>query len=567
MSNGADRTTYEIGLTMAGAASAGAYAAGVVDFLLEALDRWHRARDERPSKVPDHEVCLKVVTGSSAGGMTGAIAAGLLSGHHTPITSLPGTEPEVSTLQSNPLYSTWVEQIDIRSLLGNEDLSGAEGGVVSLLDSTILDEISKTAINFTPRDAPRDYVADPLHLLLTVTNLKGVPYDITFEGNLDVPHRTARHTDYKEFVLRRDAPDAGRADWLDPSDPQARGWDTLRRYALATGAFPGGLASRTLTRQRADYDDRRWTVPLRPSQVGTERCRERVPIEPSWDPSEREDKEYRFLAVDGGAMNNEPFELARQTLAGEDAFNSRAPTEATRSVLMIDPLPSDRVVGGVGPQDRELPVVLKALFGSLIMQARFKPDELILANSPRVYSRYMIVPTRRDRTGQRADHPIASEMLGGFGGFLKKEFRMHDFQLGRRNCQQFLRKHFGIPRPHCRENPVFSHYSPEQLDRFSVERDGEELMPIIPLVGAAAEEEFPLNWTVLGMDDRELGALEDKIEDRTGRVLNRMVDQYVDGWLPSKLAKLAVGSLAKDRIVKGIMNSVNTDLERYGLKR
>ena len=567
MSNGADRTPYEIGLTMAGAASAGTYAAGVVDFFLEALDRWHRAKKERPNEVPDHEVRLKVISGSSAGGMTGALAAGLLSGQHSPITSLPGSEPTASTLQSNPLYEAWVEQIDIHPLLGQQDLSEETDRVVSLLDSSILDDIAETAIDFAPRNEPRSYVADPLHLLLTVTNLKGVPYDITFEGNLDVPHRTARHTDYKEFVLGRTAPSGGAATWLDPSDPQARGWTTLQEYALASGAFPGGLAPRPLTRNRADYDDRRWTVPLRPQEDQPGRCRKRVPIQPSWGTDEPTSGEYRFLAVDGGAMNNEPFELARQMLAGDDDFNSRAPTEATRSVLMVDPLPSERAVGAVGPEDRDLPVVLKALFGSLIAQARFKPDELILANSPQVYSRYLIVPTRRDSSGRRAEHPIASEMFGGFGGFLKKEFRIHDFQLGRRNCQQFLRRHFGIPRTHCNENPVFSHYSSAALDRFCVERDGEEVMPIIPLVGEAASEEFPLNWDVLGMTDRELDTLQERVQGRAGRVLNRMVDQYVEGWLQSKLARFAAGRLAKDRVVKGIMSSVKADLKRYGLKR
>ena len=35
---------FEIGLVMAGAVSAGAYAAGVVDFLIQALDQWHEGK-------------------------------------------------------------------------------------------------------------------------------------------------------------------------------------------------------------------------------------------------------------------------------------------------------------------------------------------------------------------------------------------------------------------------------------------------------------------------------------------------------------------------------------------
>ncbi len=40
---------------------------------------------------------------------------------------------------------------------------------------------------------------------------------------------------------------------------------------------------------------------------------------------------------------------------------------------------------------------------------------------------------------------MASAILGGFGGFLAEAFRRHDFYLGRRNCQAFLRWHFALP--------------------------------------------------------------------------------------------------------------------------
>jgi hypothetical protein len=35
-------------------------------------------------------------------------------------------------------------------------------------------------------------------------------------------------------------------------------------------------------------------------------------------------------------------------------------------------------------------------------------------------------------------YTIACGLLGSFGGFLEEKFRANDFQLGRRNCQQFL---------------------------------------------------------------------------------------------------------------------------------
>lgn len=50
--------TFELGLVMAGAVSGGAYAAGVVDFLFEALTAWEAAKQADPD-VPDHRVEIR----------------------------------------------------------------------------------------------------------------------------------------------------------------------------------------------------------------------------------------------------------------------------------------------------------------------------------------------------------------------------------------------------------------------------------------------------------------------------------------------------------------------------
>ena len=47
---------------------------------------------------------------------------------------------------------------------------------------------------------------------------------------------------------------------------------------------------------------------------------------------------------------------------------------------------------------------------------------------------------------------IASGLLGGFGGFVARAFRDHDFQLGRRNGQRFLQTTFALPA----DNPVIN---------------------------------------------------------------------------------------------------------------
>lgn len=92
--------TFEIGLVMAGAISAGAYTAGVFDFLIQALDEWEAEKDfarknpdsERAKRCPMHNVKLRVMAGSSAGGMTAGLAAGLLGMQFQSVSTQPVDE-------------------------------------------------------------------------------------------------------------------------------------------------------------------------------------------------------------------------------------------------------------------------------------------------------------------------------------------------------------------------------------------------------------------------------------------------------------------------------------------
>src|SRR5580658_9763963 len=101
---------FKLGMNMAGAISAGAYTAGVLDFLTEALDAWEEAKS-RGENVPRHDVSIKVFSGASAGGMCAAISAILLQDQfdHVSDTSKTGT--------SNRFYESWVNMIDIEPLL------------------------------------------------------------------------------------------------------------------------------------------------------------------------------------------------------------------------------------------------------------------------------------------------------------------------------------------------------------------------------------------------------------------------------------------------------------------
>jgi hypothetical protein len=53
-----DKKTFHLGINMAGAVSAGAYTAGVLDFLMEALEQWYLAKSTPGAAVPMHDVSI-----------------------------------------------------------------------------------------------------------------------------------------------------------------------------------------------------------------------------------------------------------------------------------------------------------------------------------------------------------------------------------------------------------------------------------------------------------------------------------------------------------------------------
>jgi hypothetical protein len=58
----------------------------------------------------------------------------------------------------------------------------------------------------------------------------------------------------------------------------------------------------------------------------------------------------------------------------------------------------------------------------------------------------MISPTRHGNGSPESKlYPIACGAMGGFSGFLHESFRRHDYLLGRRNAQAFLRWNFALP--------------------------------------------------------------------------------------------------------------------------
>jgi len=581
--------TFELGLVMAGAVSAGAYTAGVLDFLFEALGEWEAAKlaalNGGPA-VPSHKVVIRASSGASAGGIASALVAMVPVTGHTPVRSPTDT----AAMAKNLFYKCWVSGIDLANMLGTRDI-GADGNIYSLLDGTALDDVAATLAKATRTaisgpDVPKPgWIANPLQLYLSIANLRGVPYLIQMVAADPVRgHRVLTHGDYAHFAVSgtgNGKPEAMPTAASPVNFPGTQGtpqdgWKRLLDAALSTSAFPVGLPARRFQNSRQVYDAKIWSRPGGAPDDGTPPT-----VSPDMKPAELEPT-YDFWTIDGGVVNNEPLEFARVALSGApDERNPRDAVEADRALLMIDPFPDDEgrahEMGFAGARPDMFSTALN-LLGTMKRQARFRPDEIMLALHENVYSRFLIAPTRGELpTGQTH---IASAGLGGFAGFVNEKLRSHDFFLGRRNCQQFLRTHLAIHK----DNPVVHQWTSafdaagtltpfQSLSRpmpngpWVPDRD---FVQLIPLVGSAAVECQAPAWPHLDYKTDVEAKLKAKIADRAGKVSSGTVKGLLKslgmgdgaiadliGWI----AKSKLKSLIKDKA----LDAIKKDLTDRGL--
>lgn len=569
-----DRPSFELGLVMAGAVSAGAYTAGVLDFLIEALDAIENVRagrdtgylasdegDAKPIIDPPHSLRLTAMSGTSAGAMVTAIFTTILGTRIPPVG--PSRRLEDTSSTNNPLYDCWVQQIHQDKLLSTDDLDG-QAPVRALLNSRHLEEIVGGALRYAEQDDyQRSYIGPKLPIYLCTSNLRGVRYSLALSVDQGVvnEHQMSMHADWMGFCFDRD-PAVSLPGMRSLAPGQASDhWQTLGTAALASGAFPIGLAARKLTREFDDYVKRRWydpSIARDPVRRTTSDGRVVQPpdVPSSWEsqsggtrrlppldkPSDFPSGEYTFVNADGGVFNNEPLELCRVAVAADRARNPRDPLRADRAVLLIDPFPNlfDLERNYDAGERGQILQVLKSLLGALVSQSRFKPDELALAKDPDVASRYAIMPIRYDANDRAATYAIASGALGGFGGFLSKAFRHHDFMLGRRNCQRFLSQHFILPADpdSGRVNPLFAGWTdPAARAAFAVRPKNADgtldvpHLPIVPLLGKLATDAYTAMppWPA-DPRDLEIDNLTQSILRRADAVKDRLVEQYQPDW-------------------------------------
>lgn len=510
--------TFHLGLCLAGAVSAGAYIAGVVDYLIEALDKWQKRKNENLPDTPSHNVVIDVIGGASAGGMTAIITAAALNNEIKPV-KFPANRKEILVEQpQNKFYHSWIDLLNkdmFSMMLDTSDIS-KDSEVYSLINAEFIDKIANkvVAVDVDQLKPLPPYISNDLKIFTTLTNLAGFPYEISYQGNTTLnKYYMAIHNDYACFQLNKI--EAEKKDgWMPLDFKTGKNVNTAKDAAMATGAFPVGLKSRKLSRSADEVNALKWLADVDPV----------------------EGLEYITQNIDGGTINNEPFEKVRdvlkETTNQDDPKVYNDPDLFNNTILFVDPFPS--VKPGKFKIDLSLFKTIGYTLSALIGQSRTKTGIISTALNTNLVGQFMIAPARirptvsGENESVQGEKAIACGAFDGFSGFINKEFRVHDYFLGRFNCEIMLRNYFVIPESALSKNDIFREgYQGIERSRFCVIQDEKKYYPIIPIF-EERRKEFPIpifssgsNWPFI--KNKEVEQFRSQIKKRAQAILLNIV--------------------------------------------
>ncbi|MGZ5248382.1 MAG: hypothetical protein ACXWCR_14850, partial [Flavitalea sp.] len=379
--------------------------------------------------------------------------------------------------------------------------------------------------------------------------------------------------------------------------------ETLIQASKATGAFPVGLKARIVER-KAKYI---WDNPF----FKKNNKFNQQSINLGKNVTGREDV-YKSLNADGVTSNNEPVELVRDLLLEIRLKEENKMVELAKlssmddtqkmieksklenySIIMVDPFPSyDFDIEEPGEKADHITGYALDLIFAMNSQLQFDAKEAIDAYDKNNYGLHIIAPSRKE--AQRPEYAIACGALGGFGGFLNKEYRVHDYFLGRHNCQSFIRKYFvvdadekevedGKPNENynCIKSVLEGYNNKEAFDRFCyVDEKGKRWLPIIPDV--SLDKPIVVQEIKVDEDTRQVLYDEpnklplykmdlptsdflDQYRDRLkGRVNKLMRNLYDSSWLVDFIIK-TVAKKMDDRVADAVIDRIKKDLMKRKL--
>ena len=223
-------------------------------------------------------------------------------------------------------------------------------------------------------------------------------------------------------------------------------------------------------------------------------------------------------------------------------MNPQAANQANCAVLTVAPFPAMNLFDPNFDFDKNSGVfaMLPNLFTALVGQSRFLGESLTAVLGGVSFSRFVMAPSDTDNPNGNA---LQCATLGAFGGFFERGFRAHDYQLGRRNCQKFLRDHFRL----SADNPIMQ----VGLQKFdTATRDAviatfdpgkSGFIPIIPLCGSALPEvPAPARASIAAA---RVGHIVNWIVDRLHTLTKALLDEAISGDFDKFAARSAADTL------------------------
>lgn len=590
--------TFELGLVLGGTVSAGAYTAGALDLLVQALDAFHA------QAAPPHQVKLRLAAGSSGGAVSSAILGISLNRAFDHVADLQANlNAEGAGPANNMLWNIWVNALSFLPMLDTDDLNTAIQDfpqppdpwappvqhVPALLNGKVINQAVKTVVDYATEagTVSRPWAASPFRIATTVCNLRGMPHQVAnvpsegvFTGSAYV-----EHDDFAWFVVPNVL---GTADgdptqalpnefWLsaNPQAGQTVSYQTLGDYARASGAMPVGLPSRPLSRPAEHYLYRPY------ARINDQGAVELGWPSPNWAqlPDVMAGGPYSFTGVDGGTLNNDPVKIAHDALSGIGVQNPRPPDLADRALLLIDPLADQP--SAVNPVGLSVVAAVGGVINTFISGARYLTSDLELFQDKDVFSRFQLVPTRLGLDGKAIPgdgaatdangNPVVGEAalagtdLFALGGWCARPFRVHDFLLGRLNMATYLRRELILRA----DNDLFKNWPLGLVNDYCLQENGDRLngqvtaatdkttyyLPVIPMPPDNFGVVIPI-WPTGALDP---STLHDPIQARARGVLGALRSDNLPGFAGWLIALVALGGIA-DTIASDIVDALTKTL-------
>ncbi|MCX2679043.1 hypothetical protein OOZ15_03740 [Galbibacter sp. EGI 63066] len=569
--------SFKLCLTMAGAVSAGSYTAGVIDYLMETLSLWQEKKEENKKlgidhpdydhSIPMHDVEIDVLSGASAGGITGTLTLLSLLNKKHKATNRQNPEGE-----DNLFYKCWVKMADdqqsktLEKLLNTDDLDKKKLPE-SLLNSIAIEKIADEALRVNKDVQYPDFISKDLDLILTTTNLRGLNFKVDFSGSHsnNSANIITNHGGFFRYKVKNDKHLRGVPNdedslyyVLDLNENQDIHY--LRDATLSTAAFPIGLKSREIEISKKYIE--RFPNYLFGRKKG---------IEPLILDNE---ESYKFNSIDGGLINNEPYGIGIKVL---NEKNENLQKNDNYAVVMVDPFPNqDNDLSLFNPQ-RDILSVAKSMFRALRNQVMFNQDGILEALSLSDRTKFLVAPSRKSKINGMnmiEENHLASSPMSGFAGFMNKNLREHDFALGRKNCQDFLRYHFSVKEKNV-EKRLDIKITKEAMDRFSYfvppgNISGERFFPIIPDMKVKSAYDNQVYSDLYG-EDAALGYPEypkmdiSDFEKKYKRILKKRIRSLVRSILGSWILTFGFRFFYQKKTYNSVMEIIKSSLEEANL--